>query len=487
MPSGQASDQHSIVGWANGEVARLETSLIEKESSTHHAIAMLPIGIQRCTIPVLFTEDRDGDVAVDVEALEWVRSRPMERLRTLRANVGALGRLHDYHQQVWEGVDLSAADRRSLIHSYLDARLHGCVLGSSLPGLSWHPVGLGLVRTEFRAFTDFYRFKADPKRDSMHQSQSQEIASGLAKSMHEDARRKDRDLLSHLRASRIRWAALFDPELRMPDLKVREIARSGNTFSLDRTIAEADLRAIIREEPSPAYRAMWILAGYAGLRTSMMLHMWQCDVLPAGTHTHLGGEERLHTIVVVAHPARSTFLGDFTRKRDTRLAFLRQRYGLLPRHLVDGHRFVGWKNPLMTDPNLQISIAEWRDNDLPVVFDDCLEEIRAFHKRHSSSDRHPYLFVNMSDGPGMGMPIAQNKVRAAFVRACKRVGLEAAVNGRRPHGLRHRYKAALEALGLDRRQIQILMLHNSEDSQDDYGRDSVEVRRQLSQALQRTV
>jgi integrase len=407
----------------------------------------------------------------------------MRRGRGIATGLKVLGRLHDFQRVAWQGHAVLPEDRRVFIWCYLDARYHGTSTSPALSALNWKPVSYATVRGEFRTIANYYEHRGSSGDWESEGFESDHDLIDLAKRIRSECGERRSRFLVHLALSRARWDRLFGGGYVMPDLRVREAERSATTFSLNRTIDLAEAKLIIKHEKNPFYRALWILGAFGGPRISEMLHMWQCDVLPASTGRHVAGRNLDTLFVVIAEPAESTYLGDFTRSGPTRLQHLAERYGLQPRHHLQGYRRVGWKNPLMTDSVLKLSEVFWSDNDMAAAFAECLVKLRAFHSVNQTSQRHPYLFVNMHPGAGFGEPIAYNKAREAFARACARVGLEPSVNGRRIHGLRHIYKAQLTDLKMDRRHIQVAMRHKSADSQDDYGRTAEEARAALAERL----
>lgn len=453
------------------------------EPALFHVLQRFPTRGTGELCPVLFVE-RGGTCTVHQGAVDWALSRLKQRAsRTLFTDLRVLGRLHDFHQIGWKGEHIHDDDRTVFIWSYLDARYHGTALRADLRPLNWAPVSYSSVRNEFRAIARYYEFQDKRNSGAKEGFSTPEVSQQFRTAIVEYAREARKGFLDHLAASRARWAALFGSDHRMPDLGVREAARSGSSFSLDRTIDLEELKLIIRGENNPMYRALWILSGFGGPRISEQLHMWQCDVLPPMTGAHVAGRPQNSLFVVIAHPSESRYLGDFTRLGDTRLQHLANRYGRRPRHHLRGYRYVGWKNPLLTNREWRFSEVFWSDNEQANEFSEAYAEIRHIHSQLRTSERHPYLFINLSKGAGFGEPIAYAKAREAFARACERVGLEPSANGRRIHGMRHAYKHHIKGLGLPAEYIQVAMRHTSRESQEDYGKTTRDIRTFLENAL----
>jgi integrase len=450
----------------------------------HHIIQALPLRGLGAPCPALFVENGLGQIALHEGATSWARSELMQRDgRGIATNLRVLGRLHDFQQVAWQGQPITAEDRRAFIWCYLDARYHGTDGRPELSALQWKPVGYANVRGESRTIIGYHEFLNSSGAWDRDGFSSSEYLTDLTKRLRSESTERRRSFLDHLATSRARWNQLFGDGYSMPDLKVREQPRSSTTFSLTRTIDLEEAILVIKHEKNPFYRAMWTLAAFGGPRISEMLHMWQCDVLPPSTGRHALGRDQDTLFVVIAEPAQSRYIGDFTRSGSTRHQHLAERYGLQPRHHLRGYRRVGWKHPLMTNTDLLFAEVFWCNDEMAADFAESMAKIRHFHSRNQTSRRHPYLFVNMPRGRGFSEPISYNKAREAFARACRRVGLEPAVNGRRIHGLRHVYKAQLDRLRVDRRHIQIAMRHKSVESQDDYGRTARELRAVLAEHL----
>lgn len=442
----------------------------------HHVVQRLPLAGSRQLCPQLFVEQHDGRVDLHTGAAGWALNQLARgKARGASNDLELLGRLHDFHQVAWGGEPLLPSDRRIFVWCYLDARYHGTANRPHLQALGWKPVRFSTARQEFHRIALYLKWAASQelRRDELLIS-ADDLAS-LSDRLIEETKQRKRDLLGHLAASRARWEVLFGRGYEMPDLHVRDEGGSGPSISLDRTIDIAEARLVIRHERNPVYKAIFILAAFGGPRISEILNMWQCDVLPASVAEYLYGRKQVEPLVLLAHPAESLYIGDFTRTRKNRLQHLSEHYGLRPRHAVQGYRRAGWKNPLMGDRRLKLSEIFWVDRELALEFDESMTRVRSFLSYHSVGDRHPYLFVTTREGPGFCEPLAYPQVVRAIERACRRVGIEPFINGRRIHGLRHLYKLQLEKLGLTSRHIQVAMRHNSQESQAAYGRTAREV------------
>jgi hypothetical protein len=294
-----------------------------------------------------------------------------------------------------------------------------------------------------------------------------------------DVKRKQRDFFVHLEAQRERWRQTFGQDLRMPNIGVRGVPRSSHGPSLDRTPDAGEVDELIRRETHPMRKLLWVLLRYGGLRVSEALNMWQIDMLPAGLARHVFSAPMNTITPVVAHPYESKYLGDLTKVGLTRLQYLAKQYDLVPRPEMAGTHHVGWKGCQLRNEHLGLASVFWLPGGAEAC-EDALAEVLDFHRLNRTSNHHPWLFVNMRPGAGFGAPMKAGKVRVALARQFGRLGLEPSRNGRRIHGLRHRYKADLDALGLKPEHKQVCLRHASILSQDDYGLEAMAAQEALS-------
>lgn len=443
---------------------------------TYHVVETVPTSPHGGCFPTLFIETA-GEYVQHAKANRWAHdNRPLRAQKTIAADLRVLGRLHDYHLVGWLGEVIRPIDLRQFLLSYLHVRLQGTALIEPLKHLCWAPAPFTTVRSEFRILVRHLASQESSEhRDILSLFSSDEVKA-IGKVCETSNKQS---LLSHLAAGSARWAELFGEKLPMPSFPIRDTSARSSTYLVDRTMDHKEVQELVDREENPFYKAIWLLAAFGGPRSSEILHMWQCDVLPPTSGELLTGYRLSTPLVVIANPTESRYTGDLTDLGMTRSQHLKAKYGLEPRNMVSGYRHVGWKHPIETDRNLRASLVFWSDERQAKAFAEAIAEVRHFHTNNWTSERHPWLWVNSRVGPGFGLPIASSQLRKAFDRACLRAGLRPHINGRRPHGLRHAYKLQLELAGLTRKQIQIAMRHQSIESQDDYGRETQELRRSL--------
>lgn len=443
---------------------------------THYVVAKAPSCPHGECFPTLFIET-NGESGGHAKANQWaLQNRGLRAQNTIAADLRVLGRLHDYHLVGWLGEVIRTIDLRQFLLSYLHVRLQGTALIEPLKHLCWAPAPFTTVRSEFRILVRYLVSQENSEhRDILSLFSSNEVKA--IRNLCEESTKQT--LLSHLAAASARWAELFGEKLPMPSFPIRDTSARSSTYLVDRTMDLEEVQELVDMEANPFYKAIWLLAAFGGPRSSEILHMWQCDVLPPTSGELITGYRLSTPLVLIANPTESRYTGDLTRLGKTRSQHLQAKYGLESRNMVSGYRHVGWKHPIETDRNLRTSQVFWSDERQANAFAETIAEVRHFHSKNRTSERHPWLWVNSRAGSGFGSPIASSQLRKAFDRACKRAGLRPHINGRRPHGLRHAYKLQLELAGLTRKQIQIAMRHQSIESQDDYGRETRELRRRL--------
>ncbi|MFC7688700.1 hypothetical protein ACFQY5_02695 [Paeniroseomonas aquatica] len=143
-----------------------------------------------------------------------------------------------------------------------------------------------------------------------------------------------------------------------------------------------------------------MVGAFGGIRISEQLNTWQIDVLP-GSYRKLAFDydEGAEILFLRADPVHSRYVGDLGKQGDTRKQYLHKQYNLLPRNAL-GRRdplYAGWKGTLSINSDFRISEVFWIDRQAAALFAECAREIREFHRLHKSSERHPYLYVNMAD------------------------------------------------------------------------------------------
>lgn len=225
--------------------------------------------------------------------------------------------------------------------------------------------------------------------------------------------------------------------------------------------------AAIREgAASPAHavrdQLLFLILAYGGVRSSEPLHLWVDDV-------RIEGEG---PVVYFYHPSYGP-VATGPNPRATRMATLRQRYDLTPRHLLgtSNSQRAGWKG-MMLEERIQHgerARVYWLDPAVANTF--CQLHLQyVTHIRPLFGARHPYYFTSLS-GEAPGRPCTLRSLRDTFARAAQSSELKPGIT---PHSFRHAYAQRLTDLGLPASAIQTCLHHRSPASQRVYGRPGPE-------------
>lgn len=443
--------------------------------------------VKRRLVPTLVVGD-GSKVELAIDVLRWSRAGIYRRtLDAQRAAVAALGRLYDFRMLFPEFTIEDHHDVNLLIWSYLFARLtvptH--VADRLIP--TWEKVRLSTVMGEFAMFREFAKFS------------SADSESLFGKALRLDSRvfsamppvMPKASFFNHLRAQYERFVRLTGNDVGFPaDLKRVAKRRGAKAKKEIVQLKSHEVAAIIDAENNPMFKALWILLAYVGSRISEALHLWICDVLPSSYAGHFGDFETDLPLIIFAHPADSTYCGNVAgpAANDNRTDFLKDRYTREPRTIPDDDtgEGAGFKGILIFDEARSLSWGTWIDTARAREFHRLTGEIRAIHQRTGSAKASPYFFVNSRRGKYAGLPMRKGNVEKAFTRACIRAGV--ARRGKLPslHSLRHYYAwFARAVLKMRPEQIQIMMRHQSVDSNLDYGKQASELNQTVSNELNR--
>lgn len=193
---------------------------------------------------------------------------------------------------------------------------------------------------------------------------------------------------------------------------------------------------------------------HAGNRMSDVLHMWVCDVF-ADPHDKNRAEVRLY------HPHDGAVPFSNNDEPQTRAAYLKFKYDLLPLTDQPGKRKVGWKDIALNDAEGMYARVVFLPDGSAEAF---LRLFREYMKIRPRVTRHPYLFVTSALNP-----MTPEDFRRVHDAAVRRIGLIPAKElGTTPHGHRHAYGTWLDRNGVSEKIIQLAMHHKSVKSQTVY-------------------
>ncbi|WP_368623432.1 gamma-mobile-trio recombinase GmtY [Paraburkholderia sp. BR13444] len=215
------------------------------------------------------------------------------------------------------------------------------------------------------------------------------------------------------------------------------------------------------------YRDMLItlLLHGAGFRESEPFHLFISDVSPDPLNPN-------QALVFIHHPSEGAAPSDWRdesgkRRRGNREAYLRERWGLVPRNQMLGSKEAGWKGGAHeTIANAKVLRAYWF---VPAFGELFLSLWYQYLNQIVPLERSsPFAFVNVCREP-KGDMYSLSKYRESHAAAVQRIGLVVSKEeGTTDHGHRHNYGRRAKAAGLDREMVRRMMHHSSPDSQDIY-------------------
>ncbi len=403
-------------------------------------------------IPVLVL--RDGSLCTT--AIDYAVEITVRRSNaTAQANIRAVSLIFDFHQTQYGNKVPSTQDQERLFHLFISALENGTVAhdGSDRSGLGWSPRPSGQVRRIVQRCADFIAFAS-------RQSDISELG-GFAwvvqRVMEDGEHNRDSfasySFLAHLRqpkrgrcfwfARTNGWASAVRRVVGFPSDKIDPLITE--TINNPRATNAARVRDALA----------LILLAYGGIRSSELFHIWLSDIALDGCKAR----------VFLRHPIEFTM--KIRGKRVTRRTQLADQYGCLPRNLLPpGDRLrAGWKG--MSFDYDHTAVVHWIDPRAGELFA-ALHHIWITKLRPSAPD-HPYYFVSVDKDGDFGGPWTIAAFRDAFGSACSRIGLrQSQSEGICPHGLRHAYGLAAEAMKLPTSIIQEMMHHRHPLSQEAY-------------------
>lgn len=403
-------------------------------------------------LPVLILPDGSVSATAVDYALELAVRRSYA---TVQASVRAISLIFDFHHLRYGEQTPPVRDQERFFFMFISALENGTIASDATDqsGLRWLPRSSAQVRRIVHRCADFISFAArQPEVTGLGG-----FAWVVQRVLEEGKNRRDGfapySLLAHLRKPKgVRrpwftyangWTGGTRRAVGFPSDKITPLI--SETLNNPRATRSARVRDALA----------WILLAYGGIRSSELFHIWLTDIRFDGGHAN----------VLIRHP--SEFSIRHQGKRITRRQQLADQYGMLPRNLLPpGDRLrVGWKG--MSFDYDHTAVVHWIDPRAGELFAS-LHQTWITKLRPSAPD-HPYYFVSLDRDGDFGGPWTIAAFRDAFRAACSRIGLRPnQSNGVCPHGLRHAYGLAAEAMKLPSSVIQEMMHHRHPLSQETY-------------------
>jgi hypothetical protein len=448
-------------------------------------------GADGWTLPIVVFDGENGSaISHDVLRFTKMLRNRGDSFAKIRAACNSLGLLHDYYVCAYGGSIIHSESIPSLVARFLWARRTGTIdtaANTDVTELRWRPVDrLAVARDRFHLaeYSDFCVRDGGwlPLGPTTYPEEARHsVLSRIAK---RSPGPRPGDLLHHL-ASRRKGQPVFGI-----DLPERHFSRPARRLAKQFPSSDA-VRAMIDSTESIVQRMMLIEGFYGGPRLSEELHKWRCDVLPGRLRKSIfqSDEPSFVPLVIHAHPSQSTYVGDDGRHGADRGQVLRNKYGLVSRHLIDPDpMWAGWKGMAFDESTRCISQVYWSDLERAAEYEALFRRLRSEIWPMVPDDilnSHPYLYINdCPHQPEFGLPMKLSNGRKVFERAAARVGLDPQRFRDGSHASRHFYKATLAtSLKLTPEQIQLCMHHIWRFSQEAYGISIAEMHKALNDAL----
>jgi hypothetical protein len=208
-----------------------------------------------------------------------------------------------------------------------------------------------------------------------------------------------------------------------------------------------------------------ILLHGGGLRESEPFHLYVSDV-------GVDPQNPKSALVRLYHPEQGAAPADYVDPltgahiEADREEYLRVRWRMQPRNLVEGGFKAGWKDLHLFDQREKYALVHW----FPTYWGELFLAFFKLYVTHCRprSSLHPFLFVSQKVG-FEGDPYTVGSYRQAHARAVRRIGLVSARSiGTTPHAHRHAYGRRLADAGVEELIIQRVMHHKSPASQSVY-------------------
>ncbi len=343
-------------------------------------------------------------------------------------------------------------------------------------GLYWVPTSTLNANKHLQrltAFTDWLSLKQgteplNPLREATPHEQRLNYAAWFRKSQNDFLGHiEDKSLNTTVRKARtikgrVPLTKTQDDAIAFPD-------KYWESFFKEGIGAAKDSRVSLRD------KLILLLMHGGGLRESEALTLWVTDVFE-DPYDHEIAIVRIFNEVDGKSP-------DGWKSRNgiqSREAFLKEKYGRIPRIRMKGTSRIGWKGRVQDHRDGYIQV-QWFPVDYGRVFMSLWKNYQKY--RASIECHHPYAFISFHHS-SLGNPYTLNAFHKSYETGLKRIGLlPNKAEGLGPHGHRHSYGRRLERAGLSPLIIKRCMHHKSLESQIPYtGKGQKEISDELNRA-----
>lgn len=407
-------------------------------------------------IPVLMTAEGEIPSLTDYILYLHANGRSMS---TLDKVVRAVSMLLEYMEA---NADIFS-DPEKMFQAFVRRLYSGTASESGLDpsGLYWVPSSEATVRERISALSAFTEWLAD-KQGTAPLNPLRKASSHEERLNHAAwHRRNQNDFLGHIRDKSISATVKRARSIkgRTPLAKTDDDAIAFPTAKFESFFTQGiggakDPRVALRD------KLILLLMHGAGMRISEAMLLWVTDVL-------VDPQDPSKALVRIYSEREGTAPDGWkSRKGDTtRKAYLKERYGRIPRCDMTGTLHLGWKSRLVDHPDGYM-VAYWFPSEFSQVF---LMLWRTYMKyRATAYAHHPYAFICF-DRKAFGNPYTINAFNQNYAAGLRRIGLEPSkAIGLDPHGHRHNYGRRLTDAGLDPLIRKKCLHHTSLESQTVY-------------------
>ena len=452
---------------------------LRREIALHHTVVFTLVrnpGAPDRRLHVLYLIQSDATPVPLVPLVDYVIEMGRARALSWQRNaVRAVGLFVDFLHANFTTV--KQCDNPKVFAMFAEALVFGTLdsAGRDSSGLFWEPKTVSRARRLLAAVTEFSdwlenRYAAKP----LNPMRQATIAEQIAYWRRLDKRRPHA-LLGYAtyhadherRAQRARAVNIMRKS-------TSAIGRETNAFPSDRIgdfLFAGFLQRgkqhspLIHERLSLKDILITILLHGGGLRMSEPFHLFVSDVgiapdNPNSAHIRLYHPEQGAAPIDYVDPLTGQHIsGD-------REEYLRVRWKMQPRTLLEGRFSAGWKDLHLLDQREKYAMVHWFPSDWGELFLTFFKQyIVNCRSRHC---QHPFLFVSQKAGVD-GDPYTVHAFRQAHAKAARRIGLVPAKSlGTTPHAHRHAYELRLAGAGVDQLTIQRVMHHKSPEAQSVY-------------------
>lgn len=407
-------------------------------------------------IPLLVTAE--GEISSLTDYLLYLQANGRSK-STLEKVVRAVAMLLDY----MEANANAFTDPEKLFQAFVRRLYSGTASESGLDpsGLYWIPASEATVRERIIALTGFTDWLADkqgtkplnPLRKAMPHEERLNYAAWFRRNQHDFLGHiKDKSISTTVKRARsikgrTPLANTEDDAISFPNARFEAFFTQGIGGAKDPRVALRD-------------KLILLLMHGAGLRLSEAMVLWVTDVFekpndPSQALVRIYSERE-----GVAPESWKSRKGERTRK-----AYLKEKYGRMPRCEMNGTQYLGWKARIVDDKEGYL-IAQWFPVDFARVFMTLWKTYLKY--RATANAHHPYAFISF-DRKAFGNPYTINAFNQNYAAGLRRIGLEPnKADGLDPHGHRHNYGRRLTQASIDPLIRKKCLHHKSLESQTVY-------------------